>query len=801
MSIRAQILSSLGLLFLLSCVMFAATWTITSGQKEDGLVINLAGRQRMQVQRIAKEVLAYAHQAKSGPGAATLAADIRKRCNDFETIETLLIRGGDYQNGKTTAISVRDRETVALFEEASRQFRPFVAEVETILSKGDGTTTDRLLAATETLVAAQERAVDRLQAATEADVVLLMAIQASGMGLGAVVFLAVLFLLGRTLNQPLSRLREYALAVAGGNLKAVAGGGYPPELADLRDAMSQMVASLEREMAEAREKGRAFERQTVETQAALAAATEQEARTQDLLARMNAAAGKARSVSQSVMDESSNLLEQTGQVASGAQHQRDRMIETATAMEEMNSTVLEVARNAAAAAASADEAKSKALTGAEGVRSAVSSIETIRARILDLRESMTRLGQQADNIGHIMNVISDIADQTNLLALNAAIEAARAGDAGRGFAVVADEVRKLAEKTMTATKEVGDAVVSIQGQARENIAAVESAASGIEESTRAAADSGRFMDEIVGIVEVTASQVESIATASEEQSATSEEINRAVEEVNRIASETADGMDVATAALSALSALSGELDEVIRQMTGDTSASRRVVPTPPRAVAASPAPSRAALPSSRPGAKSPARPLAGSRPAAKALPASRPAPARPAAPSRMSAASGKPAPAKTPSPAAKASGNGGAAACSIGSGILQWDQSLAVGIGEIDEQHRKLVAMICDLHEAMRSGKGKDQVEAILRELENYAVEHFGYEEKLMEQYKYPAYRNHRKEHEAFVDKVIAFGNDFRSNRAALTTEVMNFLKNWLVGHIKGTDQKYSAFFNERGVI
>ena len=66
----------------------------------------------------------------------------------------------------------------------------------------------------------------------------------------------------------------------------------------------------------------------------------------------------------------------------------------------------------------------------------------------------------AEGIGRIMNVISDIADQTNLLALNAAIEAARAGDAGRGFAVVADEVRKLAEKTMTATKEVGDAIRS-----------------------------------------------------------------------------------------------------------------------------------------------------------------------------------------------------------------------------------------------------------------------------------------------------------------------------------------------------
>ncbi|OLN26899.1 hypothetical protein DVDV_2416 [Desulfovibrio sp. DV] len=131
---------------------------------------------------------------------------------------------------------------------------------------------------------------------------------------------------------------------------------------------------------------------------------------------------------------------------------------------------------------------------------------------------------------------------------------------------------------------------------------------------------------------------------------------------------------------------------------------------------------------------------------------------------------------------------------------MQWDESLATGLSEVDRQHQVLVGMICDLHEAMRSGKGKAQLEAILSELENYAVDHFGYEEKLMEQYKYPGYLNHRKEHVAFVDKVIAFGNDFRENRAALTTEVMNFLKNWLVGHIKGTDQKYAPFFIERGV-
>ncbi|OLN26898.1 hypothetical protein DVDV_2415 [Desulfovibrio sp. DV] len=634
MSIRAQILGSLGILFLVVLLMFGATWSITSQQKSDGLVINLAGRQRMEVQRIAKDVLAYAHQTAA---AGSLAADVRKHLAAFTATQTLLARGGTYANGKTFTIAPPSPEVAALLDAAGRLAKPFEVEVEALLAKAEGSSAERLVAASETLVAAQDKAVARLQAETEDDVATLMTIQAGGMGLCALVFFGVLFMLGRTLQQPLSRLLAYADAVAGGNLKAVAAGSYPSELLALRDALARMVASLEAKVVEVGEKSREAEGHAAEADRALAAAREQEGRSAELLSRLNEGAGKARAISDGVMEQSAGLLGQVGQVGRGAQHQRDRMMDTATAMEEMNATVLEVARNASSAATSAAEAKDKAVIGARGVRSAVESIESIRQRILELKESMTRLGQQADSIGHIMNVISDIADQTNLLALNAAIEAARAGDAGRGFAVVADEVRKLAEKTMTATKEVGDAVVSIQGQARENISAVESAAVGIEESTRAAADSGRFMDEIVGIVEATSAQVESIATASEQQSATSEEINRAVEEVNGIARETAEGTDRATEALSAMTELLYDLDAVIRQMTGDTS-------SPVRSLASRPhqGTTAKALPAARP---APAKALAASRPAARALATSRPAAAK-----ALPAAKARPAPVLLPLP-------------------------------------------------------------------------------------------------------------------------------------------------------
>ena len=116
---------------------------------------------------------------------------------------------------------------------------------------------------------------------------------------------------------------------------------------------------------------------------------------------------------------------------------------------------------------------------------------------------MGQLDEHARAISRIMGVISDIADQTNLLALNAAIEAARAGDAGRGFAVVADEVRNLAEKTMTSTHDVGEAIKAIQESTAKSMDSVDNAVSQIEQATDLAGQSGQALEEIVSTVENT----------------------------------------------------------------------------------------------------------------------------------------------------------------------------------------------------------------------------------------------------------------------------------------------------------
>ncbi|WP_321403671.1 methyl-accepting chemotaxis protein [Maridesulfovibrio sp.] len=260
------------------------------------------------------------------------------------------------------------------------------------------------------------------------------------------------------------------------------------------------------------------------------------------------------------------IASQIKDAAKGAAHQSDRITETASAMEEMNSTTLEVARNAVDAAGNATDAAENAGEGQNEVRNLIDSIETMNGHANNLGMFMSDLGKQTNSVGSVITVIQDIADQTNLLALNAAIEAARAGEAGRGFAVVADEVRKLAEKTMTATDEVSSAISAIQNGAQRSIEGVRLASQAVEQSTEIARSSGQTLERIVEIVSGTSDQVQSIAAAAEQQSATSEEINRAVDDINSIAARTAEGMHAANKASSELVRMSDELNTLIKQL-------------------------------------------------------------------------------------------------------------------------------------------------------------------------------------------------------------------------------------------
>lgn len=272
---------------------------------------------------------------------------------------------------------------------------------------------------------------------------------------------------------------------------------------------------------------------------------------------------QATEIADRVAAASEELAAQMHHVNQGAEMQSDRVSSTATAMEEMNATVLDVARNAGQASEQTDAARDKAHDGAAIVSAVVDSINRLNEITNGLHTDMSELGKKAEEVGSVMGVIADIADQTNLLALNAAIEAARAGEAGRGFAVVADEVRKLAENTMSATSEVGAVIQAIQQATTKNINNVNNAAENMATATDQAHNAGAALNEIVDLVNESALLISGIATASEQQSATSEEINRSVDEINRIVSETSESVVQSSAAVDDLARIAIELKQVL----------------------------------------------------------------------------------------------------------------------------------------------------------------------------------------------------------------------------------------------
>lgn len=408
----------------------------------------------------------------------------------------------------------------------------------------------------------QTSAVVRMVNATERAVSLIIVISVLAVFAG----LTAGILLTRSVTGPVEKALTFAQSVAAGQLSQRLRLDQKDEIGRLSQALDTMVDTLNEKIDEANRQSQAA---LIKEQEAITAMEKAEVAGREAQAKTDAmlnAADRLEEVAHIVSSASEELSAQIEQSERGAAEQAARVTETATAMEEMNSTVMEVAKNAGEASDVSAKTRVKADDGAIVVKKAVTSIQQVQKESLALKEDMVALSGHAQSISQIMSVISDIADQTNLLALNAAIEAARAGDAGRGFAVVADEVRKLAEKTMSSTTDVGTAIKSIQDSASKSMEQVDKAVKAIEEATEFANRSGEALQEIVIMADTTADQVRGIATASEQQSASSEEINKSISQVNTIAGETARAMEEATHAVSALANQAQVLTRLIKDM-------------------------------------------------------------------------------------------------------------------------------------------------------------------------------------------------------------------------------------------
>ncbi|MBI9111951.1 methyl-accepting chemotaxis protein [Maridesulfovibrio ferrireducens] len=380
------------------------------------------------------------------------------------------------------------------------------------------------------------------------------------------------WLIAKSLAKPIVLTTEFASFVAEGNLDHELTVTTRDEVGVLAGALIKMVANLKDMIAHAQEQTRLAAGETEKAHQAMAEA--EEARAQAETAKregMLQAARELEGVVAIISTASEELSAQIEQSSRGSDIQAQRTSETATAMEQMTASVLEVAESTSNASGTAHDAKATASSGANIVDTMIGGIGVVQKHSENLQNEMVQLGHSSEKIGEIIDVISDIADQTNLLALNAAIEAARAGEAGRGFAVVADEVRKLAEKTMTATKEVEDAISGIQNGTRNSMAQCEDTVKEVVSVSEMAKNAGESLIGIQKFTDEVSDQIRGIATACEEQSSTSEEINRAIDEINNISTETSDAMRQSSEAVMNLASQAQRLQSIIEEINSDNS--------------------------------------------------------------------------------------------------------------------------------------------------------------------------------------------------------------------------------------
>ena len=249
----------------------------------------------------------------------------------------------------------------------------------------------------------------------------------------------------------------------------------------------------------------------------------------------------------------------SGQLQQAAQRQAAEIQGTGQSVAQMTVSMREVTKSANDSADVAKASLHSAEKGAQAVRNAIRGMNDIRDQIQETSKRIKRLGESSQEIGDIVQLISDITEQTNVLALNAAIQAASAGEAGRGFSVVAEEVQRLAERSAEATEHIGSIVKSIQRDTQDAVEAMERSTRGVVEGAKTADEAGEALREIEQVSNRLAGLIGSISTATQLQSNSAAKVAANMKAILAITQLTTEGTRRTTASAARLTALADEL--------------------------------------------------------------------------------------------------------------------------------------------------------------------------------------------------------------------------------------------------
>ena len=360
--------------------------------------------------------------------------------------------------------------------------------------------------------------------------------------------------LGRTFNGMVGYLREMASvseAIAGGNLSVE----VTPRSKDdtLGNAFVRMVDGL-----------RNLVRNVRDAASQVASASSQVAGASDDSAKVSLQTASAIDEVTSTMHEMSVNVQN---MVKNTQTQASSVSETSASIDQMVASIQRVADTAKVLLDISNRSREEVHSGINTMEKATDGLNKINITIRSSGEIIDVLGQRADDIGKIIEVIDDLAEQTNLLALNAAIEAARAGEHGLGFAVVADEVRKLAEKSAQSTKEISELIQSIQKEARKAVENMDRSTGIVNDGLGLGQELNAALRKISNVVTEVYKFAQEIGAATNEQSHGSSQIARATTRLNEITHEINSAVEEQASGAQAVVKAMERMRELVQQTT------------------------------------------------------------------------------------------------------------------------------------------------------------------------------------------------------------------------------------------
>jgi methyl-accepting chemotaxis protein len=534
-SLNRLVTSLTGVLLAVLLLVISATLWVVNGQKTDGLVINLSGRQRMLSERFAKEVVCEAAfgPAKSGEGTAAPEKKSESTRRLFETTLTALAEGG------TTYSDLAMAEPVIVPGTQDAEIRGKLAEVQELWTQTQQAVTalrseqpgspafsarvNEILSLNDRCLTLLNASVKMFQIRSDAKVSRLRWIQYASGALALVVFGLISLYIRRGVVRPLTAALQVAQAVAAGDLTRTCPVTTRHEVGQLSDALNKMCVDLRGMVGRISANSQSLQRSAGDLG--------------KTAVELNTGANETTRQSATVAAAAEEMSVNMANMARSAEQMSGNVKTISTSIDEMTAAIHEVAQSAEEAAAVADNAARLAEEG--------------NARI-------SHLGSAASEIGKVIEVIQDIAEQTNLLALNATIEAARAGEAGKGFAVVASEVKALAAQTAEATEDIRRRIEGIQnstGEAVTSISEISAEVSKLNQASR------------------------TIASAVEQQSATTKQIAVNVSQVADGTNEVSLGIAQTALATQEVTQNISNVDSNVKRTCEDASQTRNASET------------------------------------------------------------------------------------------------------------------------------------------------------------------------------------------------------------------------------